>query len=165
METPMTTEVTLREFHPRDKEKVAAFFDQMGGETRAFFNRNDGNRKTAMRFFDGEVPNAVYFLAEMNNEMAGYVYLWDVHTSVPWLGVAVSENMKGKHFGRTLVRHAVEYCASHGKGGILLTTHVANLRGQGLYERMGFECLGTHANGELLYLLRLAGTQKNSGVI
>jgi hypothetical protein len=46
-------EVTIRPFAAGDETLVWAFFDQMGGETRALFNRGDGNRRTAMRFFEG----------------------------------------------------------------------------------------------------------------
>ena len=42
-----------------------------------------------------------------------------------------------------------------GKGGLLLTTHTANLRAQCLYESCGFVCRGLCKNGtELFYLLR-----------
>ena len=42
-----------------------------------------------------------------------------------------------------------------GKGGIQLTTHVANLRAQALYEKMGFTLIGPTKNGtEFFYLYR-----------
>ena len=88
------------------------------------------------------------------DRMAGYLFLWDLNKSVPWLGIAVAEAYKGKHLGRILMQTAKEYAMAQGKGGILLTTHVANLRGQGLYERSGYERLGIHTSGEILYLLR-----------
>lgn len=49
---------------------------------------------------------------------------------------------------------AHDHAVTAGKGGILLTTHVSNLRGQGLYERSGYERMGMHSSGEILYLLR-----------
>jgi len=50
--------------------------------------------------------------------------------------------------------HAEAHARELGKGGILLTTHIANLRGQGLYEGCGYEYLGVHTSGERLYLKR-----------
>lgn len=146
--------IMIRPFADGDRQLVSDFFDQMGGETRAFFNRGDGNRETAMRFFDGDTGNTHYFLAEGGGRMVGYVFLWDMHKGVPWLGIAVSEDWKGRRLGRKLLEYAHQYAVSHKKGGVLLTTAMANMRGQGLYERMGYERIGTHASGEYLYLIR-----------
>lgn len=148
-------DIAIRPFASADRQLVTDFFDQMGGETRAFFNRDDGNRHTAMQFFDGAgAQDTVRFLAEAQGRMAGYVFLWDMNKGVPWLGIAVAEDWKGRHLGRRLIEHAHAYARAAGKGGVLLTTGVANLRGQGLYERMGYERLGTHTSGEYLYLVR-----------
>jgi ribosomal protein S18 acetylase RimI-like enzyme len=147
-------DVSIRPFREGDKALVSDFFDQMSGETRALFNRGDGNRKMAMRFFQGGGQDTIYFLAESGGCMVGYVFLWDMHTGLPWLGVAVHEQWKGRHLGRVLLHHAHEYARTLDKGGILLTTATANIRGQGLYERMGYERIGVHTSGELLYVFR-----------
>ena len=44
------------------------------------------------------------------------------------------------------------YAKEHGKGAIILTTHVKNIRGQALYLKSGYTHLGTHTTGELLYI-------------
>ena len=140
-----------------DRPLAEAFFAQMGGESRAFFNRGGGNERSTLAFFtaeEGARPAAAYFLAEDQGRMAGYVFLWDLDRSVPWLGIAVAEDWKGRHLGRELMAYAEEYARSLRKGGILLTTHIANLRGQGLYEASGYEYLGVHTSGERLYLKR-----------
>ena len=137
-----------------DKELVTEFFNQMVGESKAFFNRSNGNFINAMRFFNGEAPNTHYFLAEDGGVMIGYVFLWDMHKSVPWLGIAVREGYKGIGLGKKLMLHAENHARGNNKGGILLTTHVANLRGQSLYSGSGYERIGMHTSGEVLYLLR-----------
>jgi len=147
-------DVRIREFTMADKELVRDFFDQMGGETMAFFNRGDGNRKTAMGFFDGGMKNTLFWLAEYEGKMVGYVFIWDMASMIPWLGIAVSEDMKGKKLGRRLMKRAADTAVSEGKGGILLTCHLANARAQALYERCGYIRMGTHTSGEALYLLR-----------
>ena len=151
--------IIIRPFNSEDRALVSAFFDQMGGETRAFFNRGDGNRRTAMKFFEGGQDNTARFLAEACGRMVGYVFLWDMDRSVPWLGIAVAEDWKGRHLGRRLLEHAHAYARAHGKGGVLLTTGFANVRGQGLYERMGYEHIGTHTIGEKLYIRRFGGEE------
>ena len=138
-----------------DKPLVEAFFAQMGGDSRSFFNRGGGNERDTLAFFSPEGrPETAYFMAEDNGRMAGYVFLWDLDKAIPWLGIAVAEDWKGRHLGRDLMTHAEEYARGLGKGGILLTTHIANLRGQGLYENCGYEYLGMHTGGERLYLRR-----------
>lgn len=145
----------IREFdRTTDFERVKQFFSQMGGESRAFFNRGGGNENNALRFFEIDKcdPNTVYFMALDGDRMAGYLFLWDMDKSIIWLGIAVAEDWKGRHLGRDLMAYAEDYAKAHGKGGILLTTHTANLRGQGLYEHAGYERLGMHISGEFLYL-------------
>ena len=150
------SEVIIRPFAAGDREMVQAFFDQMGPESRAFFNRNRGNERGAMAFFDekGENPDTLRFLAELDGRMVGYVFFFSYSYKIPWLGIAVSEDAKGLHLGTRLMAFARKYAMDHGKGGILLTTHQANLRGQVHYEKSGYERLGNHHSGEVLYILR-----------
>lgn len=147
-------DVRIRKFTMDDRDMVVGFFDQMGGETRAFFDRGSANKKNALKLFDGNNENKIDFAALEDDKMVGYVFLWDTDKSIPWLGIAVAEEWKGRKLGRKLISYAIAYCREKEKGGILLTTHLANLRGQGLYSRMGFEYLGTHTTGEMLYLYR-----------
>ena len=150
----------IRGFSAGDKNLVAEFFDQMGGESRGFFNRGDGNRRNAMEFFNknGDEPGSVRFLSSIKGEngaeiMTGYVFAWDMNTFVPTLGVAVREEYKGKGLGKLLMRRLIGYLKSSGYGGVMLTTSFANVRGQSLYTNMGFQHIGTHTSGEMLYIL------------
>ena len=152
---------TIRKFEIQDKNLVVEFFDQMGGESRSFFNRNDGNRNDALSYFDknGHEPYKVRFLSSVINDdgkeiMTGYVFAWDMYTSIPILGIAVREEYKGKGLGRLLIKYLTDYLKSNNYGGVMLTTSFANVRGQSLYTRMGFEHIGTHVSGEMLYILR-----------
>ena len=151
----------MRNFSIGDRELVNEFFDQMGGESRAFFNRGDGNRNNALEFFNknGDEPNAVRFLSSVKNEngreiMTGYVFAWDMKSGVPTLGIAVREEYKGQGLGRLLIKHLADYLKENNYGGVMLTTSYANIRGQSLYTRMGFVHIGTHVSGELLYILK-----------
>jgi len=146
--------VVIRPFEKEDKELVNTFFDQMGGETRAFFNGNDLNRNFANLFFGEGRENTEYFTAVKDGAMVGYIFLWDTHTAVPWLGIAVHEGFKGQHLGRDLLRYLFDRVKDLGGKGLLLTTHLANARAQSLYARMGFERIGTSKSGEALYLKR-----------
>ena len=151
----------IRNFSLEDKELVIEFFEQMGGESRAFFNRGDGNKNNALAYFrqNGTEPNAVRFLSSVKAEdgkeiMTGYVFAWDMSTGVPTLGIAVREEYKGQGLGRLLMSYLINYLKEKNYGGVMLTTSFANVRGQSLYTRMGFEHIGTHTNGEMLYILK-----------
>ena len=146
--------IEIRELRKDDREKIINFFDNMTGETRVFFNRYDSNKKNALKLFDGGNENKVDFVAVNGNEIIGYLFLWDLDTSIPWLGIGIDEKWQGQKLGRRLMSKAVEYAKEQGKGGILLSTHVANTRAQGLYLRMGFVQIGYYLDGEMLLLLR-----------
>jgi GNAT superfamily N-acetyltransferase len=148
------SDIVIRRFAPDDRQMVLDFFRQMSGETRALFNRNDWNLRTAMSFFDGPEEDKIFFLAEDNKVMVGYTFLWDTNRSVPWLGIAVHEAYKGKGLGRRLIQNDIDWASQNGKGGILLSTHAANFRAQALYERMGFIHIGIYQSNELLYIFR-----------
>lgn len=145
----------IRPATDRDIPLIDEFFSVMGGESRGFFNRGDGNRRAMLRCLKEKQENRIYWIALLDGKIAGIVFLWDLDTSVPWLGIAVREELKGKRYGEALISWARDYAIGHGKGGIQLTTHQANIRGQSLYEKMGFERIGTHgSSGEVYYLMR-----------
>ncbi|MBO4953911.1 MAG: GNAT family N-acetyltransferase [Clostridia bacterium] len=156
-------EAVIRPFMEGDRDMVNEFFDQMGPETVFFFNTYDGNRNFALRFWnkeDEEVKNFRYFAATETQEdgselMVGYVFLTRLHTKMPGFGIAVRDGYKGKSMGRRLTQHAIDYAKAHGCGGITLMTHFANIRGQALYQKMGFEKLGqANCGSEFIYILR-----------
>lgn len=144
----------IRVFRQEDLRIVEDFFNQMSGETRAFFDRGSFNRNNAISFFEGRDKHVVRWLCVDQGRMVGYVFLWDLHTGVPWLGIAVAEDYKGRGLGRALIHTAHEYARKQNKGAVMLTTHIANIRGQGLYERCGYERIGMHISGEILYIYR-----------
>ena len=90
---------SIRPVTAEDEALIDDFFAVMGDESRAFFNRHDGNHQSAINFCRNPEEKCQYFLAESDGVMIGLVFLWDLHTTIPWLGIAVRENMKGKQQG------------------------------------------------------------------
>lgn len=147
--------LSFREAVKGDEAMIDAFFDAMGGESRALFNRRGYNQRGLIKYCERPDKTRRYWIAEAEGEMVGYVFFLDYNTSVPELGLAVREDLRGIHLGRELVAFAQNFAKDAGKGGIMLTTHVANVRAQALYEHMGFRCMGLCKNGtELFYLFR-----------
>ena len=153
--------VRIRELNSGDLPMISEFFDQMAGDTRAMFNRNDANRIRATEFFAGKgAPDQMQFAAVISEggaeQMVGYVFLWDLKTRIPWLGIAVRESWKGRHLGRILLEHAERHALEQGCGGIMLTSVPANIRAHSLYARMGYDYSGTYLDGEFLFVKRFA---------
>jgi RimJ/RimL family protein N-acetyltransferase len=157
-------DAVIRPFEAGDRNMVNEFFDSLGPESKFFFNSTDGNRRFAMRFWDDsdekQRSSRRFFAATIpdangGETMVGYVFLWDLNTKIPWLGICVRDGYKGKHLGIRLMETARQCACDLGCGGIMLTTHVANTRAQGLYRKCGYTHLGTHTSTEFLYLLRL----------
>ena len=146
--------ITIKEATIDDEKIIGEFFDKMGAQSRSVFNRRDYNRKGILKSLKKEDKTRVYYLAMVDGEMVGYFFFMDWHYSIPELGLAVRDDLFGNGIGTHLVALAKEMANSAGKGGIQLTTHVANLRAQCLYESAGFVCKGFCKNAtELYYLL------------
>ena len=144
----------IREFLPNDLPMIHDFFDQMGEQSTTFFNQNDVNRNFAVKFVTEKNKSIIRWLAEEEDTMIGYVFLWDIDTTLPWLGVAVREDRKKQGIGKKLVEHANHWAEENGKGGVMLITASTNTSGQYLYESTGYEKYGVHPSGEVLYIKR-----------
>lgn len=144
----------IRELKAGDEPLINDLFDRMGGESYSLFNRRDYNRKGALRYCARPDAGRKYWIALLpDGTIAGYVFFLDWNTTIPMLGIAVRDDLRGMHIGTGLISFAQETARAAGKGGIQLTTHFANLRGQALYEKMGFQCMGQYRNGQELYYL------------
>ena len=145
-------ELVIRPFGPDDKDMVKEFFAHLGEEGTFFFNGGGINEKPALAWFEGKSRENAYFMAELHGKMLGFLVFYDYHWKTPWLGIALREDAKGMHLGTRLMAFAESYAREHGKGAIILTTHVKNARGQALYKKSGYTHLGVHTTGELLYI-------------
>lgn len=146
--------IVFRRMRPGDREGVQSFFDEMGPESAAFFNVNHGNEKRVMAFFADGKPDHRFWVAEAGGVIVGLAFIWDLFSMIPWFGVAVRDGWQGRHIGTGVVNAVCEECAAEGRGGLLLRTAETNRAARALYEKCGFEQLGRHPSGEILYLKR-----------
>ena len=149
----------IREIEPSDEGRINEFFDGMSGEVRSLFNRNDHNRQGVLKQLKRPLDSRIYWIAEEDGKMLGYVFLLDTDTGVPTMGIALAEDFRGRGLGKTMTRFVLDYARRMGKGGVQVTTHVANIRAQALYEAMGFRLMGISARNvqELYYLHAFRG--------
>ena len=159
-DTVEVNDAKIRKLEHEDLNMVLEFFDQMAGDTRAMFNRGDINRIRVIEHLScRKDDNEMHFAATVKEEsghekMVGYVFLWDLDTLIPWLGICVREDWKGNHLGRKLLDFLDGYLQPRGYGGVMLTSVPANIRAHSLYERMGFQYYGTHPSSEFLFIKR-----------
>jgi ribosomal protein S18 acetylase RimI-like enzyme len=153
--------ISIRRMTERDGELFVRFYAGLSAESLFFFTPHDPNPNKLRELILGtpQERNIRRFAAvlsiEGSEEMAGYVFLWDLDTGVPWLGICVSDSYKGQGIGTLLMDYAKQCCREQGKGGILLTTHRDNEKAQGLYRKVGYETIGTDSRGEHLMIFRL----------
>ena len=148
------TEICLREMSAADRAAVQRFYSTLGESSAAYFNVNRGNELRTMAFFDTGKPDHRFFVADAGGVVAAVAFIWDVDRQIPWFGICVHDDFQRKGLGTAVLRYVKEYCADKGYGGLLLRTALTNLPAQALYQANGFEQIGTHPSGELLYLLR-----------
>ena len=147
--------LTYKQLDERDEGLVNDFFDACGGESRAMFNRRDYNRRRALKYCKKPDASRIYFAVYLDGEPIGLVFLLDFDTAVPELGLAIKDAYAGHGLGFEIAEYAIQFAKESGAGGMYLTTHIANVRAQALYEKLGFKLIGpTKDSTELAYLMR-----------
>lgn len=150
----MQEKLIFRPLRLSDRDEIQTFFSDMGEKSAAFFNVNHGNERRTMEFFENGKPDHRFFVAEDGERIAGLVFIWDVDRTLPWLGIAVRDDYQGRGVGTYLLNTLIDLLRANSYGGLILRTAKNNIGAQRLYEKAGFECVGEHASGELLYIKR-----------
>ena len=148
--------MTVRKMQMCDREKVADFYASMGEQSAHFFNANHGNERRTMEFFENGKKDHIFYVAFDGGELVALAFIWDIDRTVPWFGIAVRDSAQGKGVGTAFMKEIFENILSEGYAGLLLRTATDNIPAQRLYEKCGFERLGTHPSGEYLYIKRFA---------
>jgi ribosomal protein S18 acetylase RimI-like enzyme len=150
----------IRSVTAGDAEHVVDFYHALSDETWRFYNPHPRDRDYLENLVSSlpNRPDQALFMASTQQDgheiMIGTVFFWDWTRRVPWFGICTRDGWQGQGVGDRMTAHAVEYAHQHGKGGILLTTHKENFRAQALYNKYGFETIGTDSRDEWLMILR-----------
>lgn len=83
------------------------------------------------------------FLAYIGNQMVGMAtlaaYVIPTGTKAWVEDVVVDNNFRGKHIGKKLVNHVVEYTKKYSPCSLMLTSHPMRVAANKLYQSVGFE--------------------------
>ncbi len=147
-------DLIFRPFTPEDEAEVKAFFADMGEGSASFFNVAHGNERRTMEFFENGKRDHRFFGLFDDGRLLAYAFIWDIDRTVVWFGIAVRDGYQGRGLGGRLTALVLEECRKAGYAAVLLRTRADNVGARKLYESQGFEEIGTHPSGEILYMRR-----------
>lgn len=84
-------------------------------------------------------PIATYIVAEENNQIIGYVGVWNVMSEGQITNVAVDKSYREKGVGAQLIKTLVDYAKQNQLFILLLEVRSSNLIAQKLYGKFGFK--------------------------
>lgn len=91
-------------------------------------------------------PNAVFRVALIDGEVAGYVGMLHVLDEGDICNVAVFDRFRRKGVASALIQHLVDYGVENQLSFITLEVRESNIGAQKFYETMGFETIGVRKN-------------------
>ncbi|NMA67515.1 MAG: ribosomal protein S18-alanine N-acetyltransferase [Clostridiaceae bacterium] len=86
--------------------------------------------------------NAVYFVAEEQGKVCGYIGMWKIIDEGHITNLAVHPEFRGKGYGKRLMKSLISYSKKNGITAITLEVRVSNLVAISLYEGFGFTKAG-----------------------
>lgn len=91
-----------------------------------------------------ELTNNVarYLVAEINNELVGYIGCWFIVDEGHITNVAVHSDHRGKKIGDKLVKEMVDLCKESNLNAMTLEVRSSNTVAQNLYRKYGFKMGG-----------------------
>lgn len=143
--------VRIRTARPYDAAALLDLKRQLDSET-AFMMYEPGERDSSVQDLARDLavvarsPNSVVLLAELGDQLAGYVELtggsFRRSRATAYVVIGVRADTAGRGIGTGLLRQAKGWAATHGLHRLELTVMAHNTRAIRLYERMGFAVEG-----------------------
>ena len=105
---------------------------------------------------------ARYLVYVLDGEIVGYAGAWVILDESHITNIAIREDMRGRGYGKALVKALLQYLSNLGAEYATLEVRVSNAAARHVYERLGFVRMGTRphyyeANGEDALLVVCAG--------
>jgi GNAT superfamily N-acetyltransferase len=167
--TRLAHDISIRLVQPGDELLMYRFFMQLSEETKAVFSGSSFTREHAEQLIREAqqvhtirrftvIKHGAHSSPDQPNgdAMLGMLWLWKWELKVVWLGLMIADPYQGQGYGNVLIQFAKQYAGDFGKGGILLTTHNQNIRGQRLYQKNEFQTIGEDSRGEYVMMYSFA---------
>ncbi len=87
-------------------------------------------------------PFSLPFVLVLDDEIIGYIVLWDYGESLHIANITVHPDHRRKGYGRYMIKFAVEKAQEMGKKMVTLEVRESNMPARNLYESEGFEAIG-----------------------
>jgi ribosomal-protein-alanine N-acetyltransferase len=105
---------------------------------------------------------AVWIVAELENQIAGYAGIWNVAGEAQVMRVAVKKTMRNQGLGLLLTTELIQKAWDAGAEAVTLEVRERNIAAQTVYERCGFVSKGvrpdyyedTHEGAVIMWLYR-----------
>ena len=96
--------------------------------------------KTFLRELENKI--AIYIVAIEDNQVLGYMGLWNICGGADIIDVAVHKDFRRKGIGEGLMAEMLKACEKENIFEINLEVRASNLAAQNLYKKMGFSEVG-----------------------
>lgn len=93
-----------------------------------------------------ELPHAMFFVAEYEGEIAGYVGMYHVFQEGDITNIAVKSSARGKGIAHALLEELQKQAIESGILDLTLEVRESNERAIHIYEKFGFENVGIRKN-------------------
>jgi alpha-mannosidase len=135
----------IRRLTVRDAERVLEFLLALDEASVRFFHPHQFDLDHVLRLLRGRLSGAVdaFGAADSDGSLTGYVWLSDMQTAHPSLGICVAEGRRDRGLGRALMVRALDEAALRAKAEVRLSVMPENARALHLYTSLGFEVAST----------------------
>jgi len=101
--------------------------------------------------FRGEIQNTsisfpLVVVRKPEDAVIGYIVFWHIRDDVQVNNIAVHPDFRGKGIGEALMRHVIDKVRANGATFVTLEVRPSNTGAVALYQKLGFEILGTRKN-------------------
>jgi ribosomal-protein-alanine N-acetyltransferase len=101
--------------------------------------------------FRGEIQNTsisfpLVAVRKPGDEVVGYIIFWHIREDVQVNNIAVHPEFRGKGIGEAMMHHVIDKVQKNGATFMTLEVRPSNAAAVTLYEKLGFEILGTRKN-------------------
>ena len=106
---------------------------------------NSFNKPWSLKSFEDELKNdaAKYFVATVEDTVAGYIGMWEIAGQCDITNVAVLPEFRRIGVGKKLIEHLIQYCKNKELSPIFLEVRKSNEPAKSLYADFGFKEVGT----------------------